>query len=127
LAWRHFSIGLSTDRSVSIYADCHDALCNHIILWRAELVQHSSVTLLSGEWIDEWIDPGQRRRGSDDETFHNSIRSMFFNKRDGTGFAAKGRQQAIGSGETEATNGLQICRNGQGHQAVGWRLHAICF
>jgi hypothetical protein len=50
---------------------------------------------------------------------------MFFNKRDGAGFAAQGRQHAAGSGEAESATGLQACRNGQGDQAVGRRLHSI--
>jgi hypothetical protein len=47
-----------------------------------------------------------KAKGNDDEIFDNSIRNMFFNKRDGAGFATQGRQQAVGSGETEGPNGL---------------------
>jgi hypothetical protein len=45
-------------------------------------------------------------KANENVVFDNSICSMFFNKRDGAGFAAQGRQQAAGSGETEGTNGL---------------------
>jgi hypothetical protein len=47
-----------------------------------------------------------KAKGNDDEIFDDSIRNMFFNKRDGAGFAAQSRQQAAGSGETEGPNGL---------------------
>jgi hypothetical protein len=55
---------------------------------------------------DRRIGLGLKAKGNDDEIFDNSIRNMFFNKRDGAGFAAQGRQQAAGSGETEGANGL---------------------
>ena len=71
------------------------------------------------------MDPTERYREL--IAYLHTVRNMFFNKRDGTGPAAQGRLQAIGSGETEATNGLQTRWSGQGHQAVGWRLHPICF
>jgi hypothetical protein len=57
---------------------------------------------------------GLKAKGNDDEIFDNFISSMFFNKRDSAGFAAQGRQHAVGSGEAESATWLQACRNGQG-------------
>jgi hypothetical protein len=65
----------------------------------------------------------RRRRGNDDESFYHSSRGMFFSERDGAGsFAAQGRPQAARSDEAKSARRLQTRRNGQGDQALGWRL-----
>jgi hypothetical protein len=59
------------------------------------------------------------------ESFAASCRDQIFGNRIRSKCAAEGWQQAAGSSKAERTDGLQTRRNGQGHQAMGWRLRSV--
>jgi hypothetical protein len=48
---------------------------------------------------------------------------LFFGNRMRSNSTAQNRKQAAGYGSVESANGLQARWNGQGDQALVWRLH----
>ena len=65
------------------------------------------------------------RRENDDKGAPCTFRDRSFSQRLRSGFVAQDRQQAARPGKADGASGLQTCRNGQGHQALGRGLRGV--